>query len=276
MTPAQPLQLQLPALDGWVLILGASSGFGQAAALAFAESGMNVIGVHLDRRATQENAEAIVHRITGLGREAWFFNVNAADQERRREVLREVERRFAERGRNERVRVLLHSLAFGTLRPFIADDPDEQTNQKQMEMTIDVMANSLVYWAQEMVGEGMLGADGRILAMTSAGSHACWRGYGAVSAAKTALEAHIRQLAFELAPRGITANAICAGVTDTPALRKIPDSLSMLETARRRNPAKRLTEPVDVARALVALVHPSTYWMTGNVIHVDGGEGHTG
>ena len=93
-----------------------------------------------------------------------------------------------------------------------------------MEMTLDVMANSLVYWTQGLVAKKLMGEGGRIYAMTSAGSLHIWGGYGAVSAAKCALESHIRQLAFELVPLGITANALRAGVTDTPALRKIPGS----------------------------------------------------
>ena len=71
--------------------------------------------------------------------------------------------------------------------------------------------------------------------------------YGAVSAAKASLEAHIRQLAMELGPMGITSNAIKAGVTDTPALRKIPGNVGMLDAARRKNPTGRLTTPEDVA-----------------------------
>ena len=96
--------------------------------------------------------------------------------------------------------------------------------------------------------------------------------YGPVSAAKAILEAHIRQLAVELAPAGITANAILAGVTDTPALRLIPDYQKLIDMAKLRNPHRRLTLPEDVARAIVALCHPATYWLTGNTIHVDGGE----
>jgi NAD(P)-dependent dehydrogenase (short-subunit alcohol dehydrogenase family) len=266
----------LPSLDGWALILGASSGFGEAAAIAFAKAGMNVVGVHLDRRATQENADRIVRQIESMGREAWFFNVNAADPERRRDVLKEVTQRFDQRAKQERFRVLMHSLAFGTLRPLVTDDPEEQLSQKQLEMTIDVMANSLVYWTQDAYSAGLLGKDSRIFAMTSAGGSASWKGYGAVSAAKCALESHIRQLACELGPVGITANSICAGVTDTPALRKIPQAVRMMETAIKKNPMGRLTTPVDVAHSLVALAHPATHWMTGNTIYIDGGEGHSG
>ena len=144
--------------------------------------------------------------------------------------------------------------------------------QRELEMTLDVMANSLLYWARDLVENGLMREGGRIYSMTSTGDFHAWPSYGAVSAAKAALEAHTRQLALELAPRGITANAIRAGVTDTPALRKIPGSAVMVESAAKRNPHGRLTTPQDVARALVALARPETAWITGNVIGVDGGE----
>ncbi|RMH31415.1 MAG: SDR family oxidoreductase, partial [Nitrospirae bacterium] len=170
------------------------------------------------------------------------------------------------------VRVLLHSLAFGTLKPFIAKNPSEAITKAQMDMTLDVMANSLVYWTQELIARGLMRSGGRIFSMTSAGGARVWRTYGAVSAAKAALESHTRQLALELAPMGITVNAIMAGVTDTPALRKIPGSDDMIALATKKNPSGRLTTTRDVAEAIGVLCHPKTHWMTGNVICVDGGE----
>ena len=261
-----------PRLSGWALVLGASSGFGEATSLALARAGMNVFGVHLDRKATLANAERVVAAIRALGREARFFNVNAADPERRAEVVTEMERVLADRGDAGALRVLLHSLAFGTLTPYIDDPIKDAVTQAQMDMTLDVMAHSLVYWTQEVVARGLMTRGGRIYAMTSSGSARVLPAYGPVSAAKAALEAHVRQLASELAPRGIAANAIRAGVTDTPALQKIPGHEAILAGARRRNPSGRLTTPEDVARAIVALAHPDTYWITGNVIGVDGGE----
>jgi enoyl-[acyl-carrier protein] reductase III len=143
-------------------------------------------------------------------------------------------------------------------------------------MTVDTMGHSLVYWVQDCLRAGLFDHGGRILAMTSVGSSRAIPNYGAVSAAKASLESHIRQLAVELAPAGITANAILAGVTDTPALRLIPGHEKILEIAKKRNPHARLTTPEDVARCIVALCHPATYWMTGNTIHVDGGENVVG
>ncbi|MCA9647233.1 MAG: SDR family oxidoreductase [Polyangiaceae bacterium] len=269
-------KVALPPLSGWALILGASSGFGAAVSRALARAGTNIIGVHLDRRATMSNVEELTAEIQELGREAWFYNVNAADPAKRAEVLDDVKRRFAERGKNEQVRVMLHSLAFGTLRPFIDENPKEQLNQKQMDMTLDVMAHSLVYWTQDVLERGLMCDEGRIFAMTSNGSRETWGGYGAVSAAKSALESHCRQLGAELAPRGITVNSLCAGVTDTPALKKIPNNDKIAEVAIRKVPTHRLTLPEDVANCIVALAQPCTYWMTANVIFIDGGEAHCG
>ena len=259
-------------LSGWALVLGASSGFGAATAQALAAAGLDVFGVHLDRRATQANAERVAAGIEALGRRALFFNVNAADADKRAEVLEAMERALSEGGQPGRLRVLLHSLAFGTLKVFVADDPREVVTPAQMVMTLEVMAHSLVYWTQDVVGRGLMGAGGRIFAMTSSGGTRALPHYGPVSAAKAALESHIRQLAVELAPRGITANAIRAGVTATPAAQKIPGYDSLEDWARRRNPSGRITTPDDVARAIVALSHPATAWVTGNVIGVDGGE----
>jgi NAD(P)-dependent dehydrogenase (short-subunit alcohol dehydrogenase family) len=258
----------------WALILGASSGFGEAAGRALAQAGFNIAGVHLDRRQAMAHVDALVAAIEESGSRARFFNVNAADPNNRAEVLDALgqEPGAADGG----VRVLLHSLAFGTLKPFISSDPKDAISQKQMDMTLDVMAHSLVYWTQDLVSRGLMGQGGRIFGMTSSGGTRVWPAYGAVSAAKAALESHLRQLSLELAPLGITANAIRAGVTDTPALRKIPGSDVLIEGALAKNPTGRLTTPEDVAQALVLLVQPGAQWISGNVIGVDGGEDITG
>lgn len=259
-------------LSGWALILGASSGFGGAAAIALAEAGMSIIGVHLDRKATLPNAERIADTIRRQGHEARFFNVNAADPDRRAETLDVVAETLGGHGASGQLRVLLHSLAFGTLKPYITEPIKDAVSKDQMEMTLDVMAHTLVYWVQDVVARGLMGAGARVFAMTSGGGTRVLPNYGAVSAAKAALESHVRQLAMELAPRGIAVNAIRAGVTDTPALQKIPGAEKIRAAALARNPSGRLTSPVDVARAIVACSHSSTYWMTGNVLGVDGGE----
>jgi NAD(P)-dependent dehydrogenase (short-subunit alcohol dehydrogenase family) len=262
----------------WALILGASSGFGEATARALAAAGYDIAGVHLDRRQGMEHVAEIRAAIEGQGRVAFFENMNAADDEKRAEFLTELRVRFEAQakstGREPYVRVVLHSLAFGTLKPFLGPDAETSINRKNMEMTLDVMANSLVYWVQDLWRGGFLADGSKIYAMTSEGSSRVIRNYGAVSAAKTALESHCRQLAMELARNGtgVTVNAIRAGVTVTPALMQIPERDALMAQAMDRNPMGRMTTTDDVARAIVALSAEGTHWITGNVIGIDGGE----
>ena len=255
----------------WALILGASSGFGGATAMELAHRGMNVIGVHLDRQATMPNVDRITKEILHTGCKTVFYNINAADAIKRNETLDDIEERFGKHS-SDTIRVLFHSLAFGTLKPFIMKKTEDAVNQAQMEMTIDVMANSILYWTQGLISRNLMKKGGRIFGMTSSGGHSVLPNYGAVSAAKAALESHIRQLAMELGPMEITANAILAGVTDTPALRKIPGSQNMLDVARQKNPSGRLTTPEDVAKMIALLSEESAGFVSGNVISVDGGE----
>ena len=259
--------------NDWALILGASSGFGGATGIELAKAGMNVFGVHLDRKATMQNVEQVRNEIKACGGQAVFFNINAAAADKRAAALDEMKKKLHADGRQSHVKLVLHSLAFGALKPFIpTEDTPETIQDNQMNLTLDVMANSLVYWVQDLFARGMLTRGSRIFAMTSMGSERVWATYGAVSAAKAALESHIRQLAYELAPHGITANSIRAGVTDTPALRKIPGNERMMEIAKDMNPHNRLTTTEDVAKAIVTLCSENTQWLSGNVINVDGGE----
>ena len=252
----------------WALILGASSGFGAATARELAKAGMNIIGVHLDRRGAMAGVEELIKELQGRGVQALFFNANAADPAKRQEILDQIQPKLG----GVPVSLLMHSLAFGTLKPYLAADPKDQLTKDQMEMTLDVMANSLVYWVQDLAARKLLGKGSRVFAMTSSGGTRVWHNYGAVSAAKAALESHVRQLAMELAPLGATANCIRAGVTDTPALRKIPGNEQMMEFAKLRNPYRRLTTPEDVAVAIALLANSGANWVTGNVIGADGGE----
>ena len=256
----------------WALILGSSSGFGAATCRALAADGFGILGVHLDRRATQHLAEEVASDCRALGVPCEFFNSNAADERRRTAVLDEVERVLAERGGE--LTVLVHSLAFGTLAPYVRPEGQDgrRINPKQLAMTLDVMANSLIWWVQDLVTRGLLGEGARVFAMTSSGARLASPDYGAISAAKAALEAHVRQLAFELLPRGITVNAILAGVTRTPALLKIPGHQALIDKSVTKSPVSRLTLPDDVAGAIAALTDRRLHWMTGNVIGVHGGE----
>jgi enoyl-[acyl-carrier protein] reductase III len=259
----------------WALILGASSGFGAATARALAREGMNIFGVHLDPRSTLPRAEAVVADIESSGARAYFFNTNAADARRRTRVLTRI-KEVLDGDPLPKIHLLVHTLAFGSLRLYITNDAALETTEDQMEMTLRVMAHSLVYWAQDLMRDKLLGAGSRIYAMSSIGSQRATSSYGAVSAAKAALEAHTRQLALELAPYGIAANCLMPGVTDTPALRIIPGHEKIIEQVLALHPAGRLTTPEDVAQTIVALADPRVKWVSGAVIPVDGGEAAVG
>ncbi len=248
----------------WAVILGASSGFGAATAKELAANGYNICGIHLDRRAHMESVNEFLSELETTKVDIKYFNINAADPEKRAEVVSFLQEKAA------KVRVLVHSLAFGGLAPMF--EGEKILTPKQLEMTLDVMANSLVYWSQDLFKASLLEKGSAIFALTSMGSTRAVVTYGAVGAAKSTLENYIRQIALELAPKGIRANAIRAGVTLTPALEKIPVMDYLVAEAKKKNPSGRLTTPIDVAKAIVALSADELYWMTGNVINIDGGE----
>ena len=258
-------------MTNWALILGSSSGFGAAACRELASKGINIYGIHLDRKAAMESIQVLIDELKRQNVEVHFKNMSATDAEKRKVVIEEL-KSFGD----IQVKVFMHSLAFGALKP-VFDDVEENTiNQRQVEMTLDVMASSIIYWSQDLFQAGLLKKGSQIFAMTSSGGHRQWKAYGAISAAKASLESYCRQLAFELSEHGIAANAIQAGVTDTPALRKIPENEKMIELALKLNPGNRLTLPEDVAKIIALLGLSENSWLTGNTIRVDGGEDITG
>ena len=256
---------------GWAVILGVSSGFGAAVARQLAGDGFSIFGFHLDRRSTMPKVDALKAEIAGLGVRAEFTNANAADAEVMEEAVAAMREVVGSRGLGS-VRILLHSLAFGNLRPYFPDENDRSVSKRQLEMTFDVMAHSLIYWTRALIQSRLMARDGRVFAMTSAGSTRIWPHYGAVGPVKAALEAHVKRLAFECGPHGITVNAIRAGVTHTPALEKIRGYEELMQRSAALNPGGRLTTPEDVAEAISLLCDQRAHWITGNVIGVDGGE----
>ncbi|MFP4369140.1 MAG: enoyl-ACP reductase [Candidatus Kapaibacterium sp.] len=254
----------------YTLILGVSSGFGKAISREFAKKGYNIYGVHLDMGSNRARAEEFRQELESYGVKAIFFNVNAADDKKRAEIIEEIKKNA--KNSNHVLRVLVHSLAFGAIKPFFSEDPDNMVSKPQIEMTMDVMANSLIYWVQDLFNAKLLAENSRIFGLTSIGSQRAMINYGAISAAKAALESYIRQIAVELAPYKITANAILAGLTDTPAARKIPGFDKMLAHAKDHNPFDRNTVPEDVAKAISMLADEDFYWITGQTLGVDGGE----
>lgn len=251
----------------WALILGGSSGLGLATAKKLGSEGYNVIVIHRDRKSDLPEIEAAFKLIEGNNVRCINFNADAVNPDKQNELVKEI----SELLDGEKLKVLVHSIAKGNLKPMYAIDDNELNNQ-DFQLTINAMAISLYDWVKALLNQDLFSNDARVIAYTSEGNSKVLPNYAAVSAAKVTLEAIVRNIALEFASIGIKANCIQAGVTDTKSMRMIPNSDLILEEALRRNPNERLTTPEDVANAAYLLTTEEAKWITGTIIKVDGGE----
>jgi NAD(P)-dependent dehydrogenase (short-subunit alcohol dehydrogenase family) len=258
--------------DAWGVILGGSSGFGLATAHKLAAHGMSLCLVHRDRRGAMARIEPELEKIRGAGVQLRTWNADALDPGVRAEILAGLREALGATGR---VRVLLHSIAFGNLKPLLAAPGDRAARALDAEdfaRTVHAMGTSLVDWVQDLHQAGLFAPDARVFGLTSEGNEVAWTGYAAVSAAKAALEAVARSIAMEFAPHGIRCNVLQPGVTETPALAAIPGSDRIKASALARNPFGRLTAPRDVADVVYLLSLDEAAWINGALLRVDGGE----
>ncbi|WP_296311420.1 SDR family oxidoreductase [Winogradskyella sp. UBA3174] len=252
----------------WALILGGSSGLGLATAKKLAKHGMNICIVHRNSRVQEDQINRDFDIIRNEGVQFKSFNLDAFKPEKRAFIINELKTVFRE---HAKVRILVHSVAKGNLKPMISDDSPTLKND-DFALTINAMAISLYDWTKVLFDTNLFAKDSRIISFTSEGNTKAWQNYAAVSAAKVTLEAITRNIALEFAPYGIKANCLQAGVTDTSSLRMIPGSNKIIEHTLKRNPNKRLTLPEDVANAVYLLSKDEAAWITGAIIPVDGGE----
>ena len=252
----------------WTLILGGSSGLGLASAKKLASEGMNICIIHRSSRAEMEVINKEFSSITNQNIQFLSLNKDALNLQHQQDILAEL-KNFV--GLDGKIRCLLHSIAKGNLKPMIGDE-HESLSTDDFAITLQAMATSLYDWTKLVYNENLFAEDARIIAFTSEGSTKPINNYGAVSAAKAALEAISRNIALEFAPFGLRSNCIQAGVTDTRSLQMIPRSEEIKENTKKRNPFKRLTTPKDVANVVSLLCADEAGWINGCIIPVDGGE----
>ena len=204
-----------------VLVTGGSRGIGKAIALRFAELGASRVAIGYLR--SDAAAEATAEELRALGAEPVLVRGNVSSDR----VLEQV----AELGALD---VLVHNAATGVIRPAL------ETEDKHWDWTLAANARALLALTRVVAPQMQHGAS--IIGISSLGAQRVLENYTLVGTSKAALEALVRYLAVELAPRGIRVNAVSGGVVETGALEHFPNREDMLRSGA-DNPAGRLVTP---------------------------------
>lgn len=236
------------------LITGGARGIGKATALKLARAGADIVIVYY---SSAEEAEQVVLDIQALGRRAVAIKANVADEASVKELLSQVQQHF------ERLDILISNAASGVLKPAL----NMSTKHWRWCMETNALAlNHLVRASQNLLQPG-----GRVIALSSIGAQRAIPNYAFIGASKAALEALVRSLSIELAPKGITVNTVSAGVVDTDALKYFPNREQLLEEYQTHALADRPLSPDDVANAVYLLCMPEADMIRGHTLFVDAG-----
>jgi enoyl-[acyl-carrier protein] reductase III len=233
-----------------VLVTGGSRGIGKAIALRFAELGAKrvAIGYLRNDRAAEEAAE----ELRAAGAEPLLLRGNVAS-----------ERVVEEAAGLGPFDVVVHNAATGVIEPAL------EAQDKHWDWTLSANARALLSLARALAPGMREGSS--FVGISSLGSTRVLENYVLVGVSKAALEAVVRYLAVELAPRGIRVNAVSAGVVETGALEYFPNREEMIASGLKRTPAGRLVEPRDVADAVCFLCSEAAEMVRGQTLVVDGG-----
>jgi enoyl-[acyl-carrier protein] reductase III len=232
-----------------ILVTGGSRGIGKAIALHFASLGARRVAIGYMRG--DRPAEETASELRALGAEPVLVRGNVASARIAEEV--------AGLGSLD---VLVHAAATGVIRPAL------ETEDKHWDWTFGTNARALLSLSR--AAAPAMPAGSSIVGISSLGSTRVLDNYALVGASKAALEALVRYLAVELAPRGIRVNAVSAGVVDTGALEHFPNKDLMVEMGK-RNPVGRIVTPEDVAACVTFLCSPGAEMVRGQIVIVDGG-----
>ena len=241
------------------LVTGGSGGIGRAIALALAQQGADVAFTYYCNLQAAEETAAAIQR---AGRCALVTQADLADAKYIDKLFQEIRERWA------RLDIFISNAVSARLRPVL------ELPLRHWEHALSVNLTAFLECSRRAVAL-MNGGPGRIIAISSLGSHQCAPGYAALGVAKAGIEALARYLAAELAEKNINVNVVCPGIVETQALQAFAPNVHDLERYKKtlveRTPAKRIGTPEDVAAVVVFLCGPQAEWIRGQTIIADGG-----
>lgn len=243
--------------DRVALITGGSRGIGRAIALELAGLGVHVVINYARKKSA---AETVVETIEQMGRQAIAIKANLADAHKTEVMLDQVLAHFGH------CDIFIGNAASGIPRPILALD------DHHWDWTMDINARSILRCVKRLAPSMIKQGWGRVINISSHGSTRVLPHYGITGLSKAVIESLTRYLAVDLAPNGITANAICPGIVDTDALTHFPiDVRNTIDQTIQRTPAGRIVTPQEVAKLTAFLCSDGAGMVVGQTITMDGG-----
>lgn len=236
------------------LVTGASRGIGRACAVKLAEVGYDVA---VNYNSNEAKAAEVVAEIEKLGRKAVAYKADTADLKAVQGMFREVQKEFGQ------LDVLVNNAG-------VVDDAYLlMINEDSLSRSLDINIKGYFHCAQQAALKMMSKKHGKIINISSVSSVLAVEGQGVYSATKGAVNSMTATLAKELAPRGITVNAVAPGFIETEMMDAIPEDKKAEYI--KAIPMGKFGSAADVANMVAALCSKAFDYVTGQVVVLDGG-----